>query len=204
MSRVPFTLRIIDHSPGPYGVFEAPAEPINRHPWNPPRRPDSSRPRRKMHATTGPPWAATSKPKFRPASARKSGGCGSIKNASPCQRTQNERHPRKLLKNQYLASWPPRCAWEAKYLRLHCLNVFSTVFSTRFSTSACGAEITPRMRLTAVRIRLLPSTCSGPQDFGLPPAEIHQSAGLTAGCCTRIENEIGRFGQRREGTVHGG
>ena len=61
----------------------------------------------------------------------------------------------------------------AKCLRLHCLNVFSTAFSTGSSTFTREAVITPRKRLTTVGVGFLPGTRSGPQNLRFIPAEIY-------------------------------
>jgi len=99
------------------------------------------------------------------------------------------------LKIQHLPCITLNDVDDGKYLRLHCLNVISTGFSTRTSTMTQKTEITSSKGLTSVRVGLLPGARPGTQDFSLATTQIDQGADLAARRRTRVEGEVGSFSQ---------
>ncbi len=77
-----------------------------------------------------------------------------------------------------------------KCLRLHCLNVFSTVFSTGFPTTSGTQESVAFSTLSDLRYRFFPEHRSAPQNRRFFTAQVHQRARLAARRPTRIEHEI--------------
>ena len=82
----------------------------------------------------------------------------------------------------------PNCP---KCLRLHCLNVFSTVFSTGFPTAYGTQEWVAFLTGSNLRNRIFPQHRSRPDNRRFPAGQIHERARLAARRGSRIEHEIG-------------